>query len=224
MPADRPETCPPTQRFAVFRNPENPPDSWRSWTAYTRDFNTAWSGFAGFYEGHGATRRERKADAIKRAREAYAESTRHATPTPPATAPAPADDAGCVCGEPATKGVVHRTDGPCFHRPGPRWDADPLTPEDHAKCAAEHHPAPADVGDDDPACTCAPLGKATCVKHAPTPDAGAAERAVVDAARRVARCAPVDWDCSRSPGHPGLDALLDAVDTLRAALRGTKGA
>ena len=41
---------------------------------------------------------------------------------------------------------------------------------------------------------------------------------VRDAAKRVARCKPVDWDCSRSPGHPGLDALLAAVDALRAAL------
>ena len=66
--ADRTDGGPITQRFAVFRDPENPPDSWRSWSAYTRDFNTAWPSFVGFYEGHGATRRERKADAIKRAR------------------------------------------------------------------------------------------------------------------------------------------------------------
>lgn len=63
-----PERCPTTQRFAVFRDPESPPYSWRSWSAYTRDFNTAWPSFVGFYEGHGATRRERKADAIRRAR------------------------------------------------------------------------------------------------------------------------------------------------------------
>lgn len=75
---------PTTQRFAVFRDPENPPDSWHSWSAYTRDFNTAWRGFVGFYDGVGVSRRSRKADAIKRAREAYAEATRHAAPTPPA--------------------------------------------------------------------------------------------------------------------------------------------
>lgn len=140
------------------------------------------------------------------------------------TAPAPDEGAGCVCGEPATKGVVHRTDGPCFHRPGPRWDADPLTPEDHAKCAAEHHPAPADVGDDDPACTCAPLGKATCVKHAPTPDAGAAERAEFEA-----WAASDDYYCDRHQVRPeeyensATQCAWEAWQASRAALRGTKG-
>ena len=85
-------------------------------------------------------------------------------------------------------------------------------------------PAPADVGDDDPACTCAPLGKATCVKHAPAPDAGAAERAVVEAA--VAYCDSFNWATEKR--------LIDAVAAYTgvpplavrnaAALRGTKGA
>lgn len=132
MPSDRNETCPTTQRFAVFRGPENPPDSWRSWSAYTRDFNTAWPSFVGFYEGHGATRRERQADAIKRARI----DNREPMGGIDRTAPTPAPREECVCGDRSAKGVVHRTDGPCFHRPLPDMTKDPLAPEDHARLAA----------------------------------------------------------------------------------------
>lgn len=96
---------PTTQRFAVFRHPENPPESWRSWSAYTRDFNTAWRGFVGFYEGHGATRRERKADAIKRARADNRDPMDGIDPTPPAPADIVGSPETCkTCGMPPSAG------------------------------------------------------------------------------------------------------------------------
>ena len=105
MPAERNETCPTTQRFAVFRDPKNPPDSWRSWSAYTRDFNTAWPSFVGFYEGCGVTRRERKADAIKRAR-IDAMAKHDAAPTP-----APREEKCASCSHPGHIGACTRRMG-----------------------------------------------------------------------------------------------------------------
>ncbi len=52
----------------------------------------------------------------------------------------------------------------------------------------------------------------------PAPDA------VREAAKRVADCEPVDWDCSRAPGHPGLDAMIAAVANLRRALSAERDA
>lgn len=49
----------------------------------------------------------------------------------------------------------------------------------------------------------------------PADDAGDAVR---DAAERVADCEPVDWDCSRAPGHPGLDEMIAAVANLRRTI------
>lgn len=53
-------------KFAVFRS-LNEQFEWR-WSAYSRDYNTSWSGFVGMFTGRGETREQAKRDAIRQAK------------------------------------------------------------------------------------------------------------------------------------------------------------
>lgn len=82
-----------------------------------------------------------------------------------------------------------------------------------ADCRDPFHPwnEGPDVGDDDPACTCRPLGKATCIKHAtPTPPAPADDASGAEAMRvaaaldKVAKAAGYERAWVAPSGEPNI--------------------
>ena len=131
---------------------------------------------------------------------------------------APADDAVCPsCGMPPNAGR-HANYAVCYDpcHAAPAHDAVPC-PE----CAARKP--------DDGDWWARQVEKATSLAALKSIAAGwpmtrPAPDAVREAAKRVADCEPVDWDCSRAPGHPGLDAMIAAVANLRRALAAERAA